>query len=92
MDFSNSFRPEPEIQIDSYDGSAVEAPPKAPPVPRLGLFARIARIAARMMEQNEYRRTVSALSRLDERTLKDIGINRMEIKYRARQSVRGGRR
>ena len=54
------------------------------------MFA-VSRIAGRIMEGIEYRRTVAALSRLDERTLRDIGVDRMEIKYRARRATRHSR-
>lgn len=55
-------------------------------------MAAVGRVAGRIMEGIEYRRTVAALSRLDERTLRDIGMSRMDIHYRAREAVRGGRR
>lgn len=55
-------------------------------------MAVVSRIAGRIIEGIEYRRTVAALSRLDERTLKDIGVDRMEITHRTRDAVSEGRR
>ena len=44
----------------------------------------------RILEEIEYRRTVGALSQLDDRTLRDIGLDRMDIQHRARQVSRRG--
>jgi uncharacterized protein YjiS (DUF1127 family) len=63
---------------------------------RPGVFAAVAqmirRAANRYLEAYEFRRTVSALSSLDSRTLQDIGIDRSAIKFVAMQAVREGRR
>lgn len=84
----------PRVTYDSAQQAAAAAAVGRSPV-RSGLFVRLSnsvrRGVARIVEGIEYRKTVSALSRLDDRTLTDIGIDRQAIRERARAAVRDGR-
>ncbi len=84
----------PRVTFDSaQQATAVAAVGRAPA--RLGLVAHVINLVrhgvAHIVEAIEYRKTVGALSRLDERTLADIGIDRLAIRERARNAVRDGR-
>lgn len=52
--------------------------------PRTGFAAGLAAVFRSIARQRRYRKTVSELSRLDDRTLRDIGLERDEIAYVAR--------
>ncbi|WP_112324039.1 DUF1127 domain-containing protein [Oceanibium sediminis] len=58
-----------------------------------GLFARIARVFARIQqslaESREFRRTYNELNSLSDRELADLGLNRMDLSRVARDTVYG---
>lgn len=64
-----------------------------PTVPFAGLvapaFSAFASAIAAVNRGIVYRRTISALSRLDDHTLRDIGITRAEIEHIARNLAEG---
>ncbi|HVY42809.1 MAG TPA: DUF1127 domain-containing protein [Hyphomicrobiaceae bacterium] len=71
------------LRTDALDG-AVQGSDSAPSVLKGALLAAPARLLRRLLEQRKYQRAVQELRGLDDRMLRDIGVDRAAIPYAAR--------
>lgn len=72
------------LRTDAALDGAVQGAESAPGMLKGALLAAPARLLRRLLKQRKYQRAVQELRGLDDRMLRDIGVDRAAIPYAAR--------